>query len=130
MRRRLFLFLLTASISEHARTQDAPPLSLFHTPAHLEDVQNQRKHLPRVSEKTPRMPSFTRIRLDGLMYFSPTSWRLWINGKPYDKKTFPNLTVVRVTPTHATFSWEERGVIKTFTLAPSHSYPDKKVSHD
>ncbi|MBA4750142.1 MAG: hypothetical protein H2057_05940 [Alphaproteobacteria bacterium] len=130
MPHKLLSFLLAVIILVNARAQDASPLSLFHTPEYLEDIKNQRKRLPRASEKTPHVPSLTRIRLDGLMYLGPTSWRLWINGKPYDKKAFPNLSVVRVTATHATFSWEERGGTRTFTLAPSHSYPDKKAPHD
>ncbi|MCE2951683.1 MAG: hypothetical protein ACK5TR_04430 [Alphaproteobacteria bacterium] len=128
MRLKYHSFLLALMVTGNAVAHNERPLSLFHTPEHIQKVMRLRAAGPIPSHHTTSNARPAHVRLDGLMYFGPTSWRLWINGKPYDKRVFPNLTVVRVTATHATFSWQDQGITHSFTLAPSHSFPHNKGS--
>lgn len=76
--------------------------------------------------------SSDRIQLNSILYLSPSTWRIWVNGKPFQNSK--NLHALRVTPDFAQFmllqSEDVPGI--TFTLYPNQTlnindlYSEKK----
>ncbi|MCA0370467.1 MAG: hypothetical protein LCH26_05130 [Proteobacteria bacterium] len=92
------LILLHGAAFGHA---GAPALtkSLFFDDTHVGAVKDAR----RAHEKEATSPETTRYHLSGILYTSPGHWKLWINGKQYAPKAFPELRVISVSPRRASF---------------------------
>lgn len=60
----------------------------------------------------PRSDMSPIFYLNSIVYFSPTNWTVWINGKRFtyqgirsEKEHIPSLEIVKVTPQRITFAW-------------------------
>jgi len=72
-------------------------------------------------QQTSNNPS--RTTLEALLYYSPTDWRVWLNGRMFTPETFdPNLTITAVTAQEVTLRQQLGSQSRSFTLTPYQSY--------
>lgn len=103
-----------AALSCHAH---AHMPSLFYTQKEQQEIQTNRQK----SRKSPPLSptSTSDFHLSGLLYSGPDKWKIWINTKPYNKKNFPGLEVIHITPFEVSFIYTHGTRRTFFTLTPN-----------
>lgn len=93
--------------------------SLFFDDAHVAEI-----HRARTGKKAAQNTATKEIsyHLSGILYTSPSTWKLWMNGKAYSPARFPNLSVTRVSPTRASFLVRTQEGSHAFTLKINETY--------
>ena len=111
-----FFFLLFFCFF-HSLSLSHEEFSLFHRPDERQKIESLR-----LQETNMDVVKRDKIYLSGLLYEGPQKWRLWVNGRPFKANIFPDLKVVAVTPTTATFEIIHKGAFFAFTLKLNQHY--------
>lgn len=93
--------------------------SLFFEDAHVAEIQRTRtgKH---AAQNTA--PTQVRYRLSGILYTSPSTWKVWVNGKVYSPARFPDLSVTSVSAAKASFLVRAKDTTHPFTLKINETF--------
>ena len=118
----LVVLMCFAVFFQKAQAQEKrAPRSVFFTQNEMEKIDEALSG----KKENAGPPSAQAIRLDSLMYFEPSRWIFWLNGKKWTPETRePNIEVLSVTQdsvTLALVSERESGAKRIVTLRVSQS---------
>lgn len=108
-----FIALFTGWASGGARA------SLFFEDAHVAQIQRARTGKSAAQDMAPIQ---TTYRLSGILYTSPSTWKIWVNGKVYAPARFPDLSVTSVSAAKASFFVRTKKTSHAFTLKINETF--------
>ncbi len=98
-------------------------LCLFPTLAAAEETLPPSLFLTQQEQGQQTSSNPSRTTLEALLYYSPTDWRVWLNGRMFTPETFdPTISIIAVTAQDVTLRQQLGSQSRSFTLVPYQSY--------